>query len=282
MDAHSPYLPPDPYSRRWFYEPSTGDFSTAYGWVRRRVAKDEGARKVLETERRHRLGQYDGEIAYLDTHIGILFEELRKLGAYDNSLIVLTSDHGEFFFEHNFFEHPGPPYQEVIRVPLIVKCPASKGEQPGRIPGSVSLIDLFHSILQYTGIPHKPRERAKNLFEGETSPVFSEFHLTRDEDVSDARKYGKHIYSLIRHNYKLIYSSKEIYEFYDLSSDPLEANNLISEDLPEDVKRVLAGTKAELASLIAQVNARKLVPVALETETREEIRSRLKALGYIH
>ncbi|GAB4341811.1 MAG: sulfatase-like hydrolase/transferase [Candidatus Abyssubacteria bacterium] len=280
MDAHFPYMPPRPYSTKWFSEPSDVDFSVVRGWVRHKEATTEAEQRMLELEYEHRLGQYDGAIAYLDAQLGVLFDSLKEMGLYDDSLIVLTSDHGEFFFEHNFFEHPGPPYQEVIRVPLIVKPPTARGEKPGRVTGSVSLTELFHMTLDYAGIGEDTPGRPEVMAE-DTSPVFSEFHLTREEDKSDAEKFGVHMYSLIEGNYKLMYSSKSLYEMYDLSTDPQEVNNLIAGGLTRELQPVVERMKANLASHIERLSERRLTPAELTDEEREEIRKGLKALGYI-
>jgi arylsulfatase A-like enzyme len=280
MDGHFPYVPPSPYGERWYREPPRGGFPTISGWVKQRKATTEADRRMLETEYEHRLGQYDGAIAYLDAQLGVLFEALKEMGLYDNSLIVLTSDHGEFFFEHDFLEHPGPPYQEVIRVPLIVKPPAKRGEKPERVSGSVSLTELFHMVLDYLAIGDNSGERRGSLLAG-TSPVFSEFHLTREEDTSLAEKYGAHLYSLMDNNYKLIYSSKGLYEMYDLSTDPREVNNLIADGLTGAPQPVLDRMKSGLASHIERLAERRLSPTELTEEEREEIRRGLKTLGYI-
>lgn len=304
MDAHFPYVPPHPYNRFWFSKPApAGSVPDDKMWtgIDHDLGSYEGKmadvmREYLSgrydvrampreisimLERAYLLGQYDGEIAYLDAQLGSLFQQLKKSGVYDDSLIILTSDHGEFFFEHGMRLHLHTLYQEVVRVPLIVKPPASRGERPARIPEPVSLVDLFHSVLEYVGIPHKAREGSRNLFERKSSPIFSEAHLREGYSRDLVHRFGEHIYSLTENDYKLIYSSKQTYELYDLSKDPMEKRNLISDDLAEDVRDVFARMKPELDSRIERVNAGMLVTEELSPEKLDELRPQLKALGYM-
>ena len=82
---------------------------------------------ITESERHRKdlLAHYDGEIAYLDYYMGKLFEKLKELGIYDNTMIIITSDHGEFFGEHDYWYHSHELYEEVIKIPLIIKYPGS-------------------------------------------------------------------------------------------------------------------------------------------------------------
>lgn len=113
-------------------------------------------------------------------------------------------------------------------------------------------------------------------------PVFSEAHVLEGEKNSEfAREFGEHNYSLIRNNYKLIYSSNQSYGLYDLSTDPSETNNLMEEYSAGDAEIPLPQMKAEVASWLDRLNARKLTPVELSQEELDKTRSRLRALGYI-
>ncbi len=211
MDAHDPYAPPHPYDRRWYKKVPPPGLGAGL-WLKRLEKNVDAEGRGSEAEREYLLSQYDGEIAYLDAQIGRFLEELRRIGVYDESLIILTADHGDFFGEHGLFRHPLVVYQEVLRVPLIVKPPAGRGEKPGRIPTPVSLVDLFHSILEYVTVPHDSRAGSFDLFKGERSPILSEGHFT-ENSPAEAR-FGAHLYSLIRDNYKVIYASNQMYEFY--------------------------------------------------------------------
>jgi len=91
---------------------------------------------------------YLGMISYVDTLVGQLIDELKRLGLYDDSIIVFTSDHGEMLGEHGMW-YKRTFYEESLRVPLIISCP--KRYRPAVRREIVSLVDLFPTILEFTG-----------------------------------------------------------------------------------------------------------------------------------
>jgi len=88
-------------------------------------------------------------IYYNDHHLGRLVEALKELGLFQECLFILTSDHGEAFGEHGFKGHGNPPYEEQIRVPLIMKFPHS--EFQGRNSELIQHIDVVPTVLDYLG-----------------------------------------------------------------------------------------------------------------------------------
>lgn len=125
FDAHWPYSPPAPYNTL-FEGKSDGLIIKNHGneW-KLFGAVIKGGHRLKEEEKAHLLSQYDGEIAYLDYHIGRLLEKLKVLGIYDESIIIITADHGESFGEHNLMDHGRALYEELLKIPLIIKYPAS-------------------------------------------------------------------------------------------------------------------------------------------------------------
>ena len=106
-------------------------------------------------------GLYDGGIAYVDAELGFLFEELKALGLWDRTLIVLTADHGEEFAEHGKFLHD-ENFEEIARVPLIVRFP--HGAYGGRrISELVSTLEVMPTILDVLGIPPNPEVEGRSL-----------------------------------------------------------------------------------------------------------------------
>lgn len=97
---------------------------------------------------------YDSEIRYFDHHIQELFDKLEAYGLMENTILIITGDHGEEFYEHNGWLHGQTLYEEVIHVPLIIHYP---GEQGKRVQTRVNNINLFSTILEFTGIP-EPNE----------------------------------------------------------------------------------------------------------------------------
>src|SRR2546430_5205476 len=125
MDPHDPY----------FVHPFNGE-----GYAR--VANPNPPASVAGLYRK----LYDGEIAYLDEQLGVLFDDLRARGLYDRTLIVLTADHGEEFQEHGGWWHGTTLYDEQIHVPLVVKPPARAGG--GRVVDEFATnLDVLPTVL---------------------------------------------------------------------------------------------------------------------------------------
>jgi len=268
LDLHDPYRPKPPYDTMY------GVYSDVYSeidfkdWGRHRKEIRENKRKLEKKDIDQLLAYYDGQLTYIDSQIGLLLEYLKKEGLYDNTLIIITADHGDGFMEHGFISHSNTPYDELLRVPLIIKFP--KSVYAGKVVRSqVRLIDVMPTILDYLGI--------------RTDSELSGFSLLNYLD--DNRNKGKKIdfpkYAISEHHntlsirtekYKYIHSPNKEDEFYDLSVDPKERNNII--DLRRDEAERFRKMALKVAQERKEKNTRKAV---LDKKTVEE----LKALGYV-
>lgn len=158
-DPHTWYDPPPPYDT--LYDPSYTGTLTAdvYQHGQAVVAGD-----IVPTERDvfHLKALYDGEITYWDYHLGRLFDRLQAEGILDDSLIVLTSDHGQMFGEHGKWVHRNSLYEEVLRVPLLLRFPGvlPAGEV---ITTPVVTADLTPTILELVGLPVPPSLDGRSL-----------------------------------------------------------------------------------------------------------------------
>jgi arylsulfatase A-like enzyme len=146
---HNPYLPPAPYDTKFQDAPTSLKMIDLGG----HLGGPRGIFKPLpEAERRAIVGLYDGEIGYTDAVlVGALTAKLKALGIYDDTMIVLTSDHGEEFYEHGSWEHGHSLYDESLKVPLIVKFPGSK-YRGKRIGNFVRLVDIMPTVMEAFGI----------------------------------------------------------------------------------------------------------------------------------
>ena len=115
--------------------------------------KELDSRDVSEAEIEHVKDLYSGEIEYLDIQLGALFEHLRLQGLFEESLIIIVSDHGEGLWDHGERGHGKKPYDEQIHVPLIVRTPTSWGIPPLRDSTAVSIIDIFPTVLGSNNLP---------------------------------------------------------------------------------------------------------------------------------
>src|SRR5262249_60069223 len=138
------------------------------------------ARQLELTEEEFRLVQswYAGAIAYLDSRIGEMIQYLQELGAYENTLIIITADHGENLGEHHLAYHLFCLYDTLLHVPLLMSCPALL-PHGRRVPGLVSLTDVVPTILEVLDLKENADIQGRSLvpFDGRTyhEQIFAEF-----------------------------------------------------------------------------------------------------------
>jgi arylsulfatase A-like enzyme len=270
IDPHYPYRPPAPWNVA---------FDHRKDGPRREGGVDPAA--VAPAERREwtarTLDQYDGEILFADHHVGRLLKEMEARGALDNTLIIVTADHGEEFFDHGDIGHGRTAYDEVLRVPLLMRW-------PGRIPagavhdGLVGLIDMMPTILGLVGVQVPAGLQGTNLTAQVTgaAPAPPERQLftqvVNDASRLDAIHDERH--KVIRHVRGPRRGTEEV---YDRARDPAERANLAGQVPPlaaalqkhlDTFTRVMA----EKASLIRPEQAK-----SLDKDTERALRS----LGYI-
>ncbi|RXZ81163.1 sulfatase [Paenibacillaceae bacterium] len=237
MDPHSPYLPPAPYERMFYgkdeKDPANQSMEPVYAfkpfadflqsWI------PEGV-----TDQEYVSAQYDGAVAYMDACIQTLFAKLEALGVEEETLVVITSDHGETLYEHDcYFDHHGL-YDCTLVVPLILKFP---GKLPAgvRVP-NVSLIqDIMPTVLELLGIESGISFDGRNLLDAVQGKdqARSEFYLT---ECTWMRKHGWRTpeWKLIRALEPDFHFKPET-ELYNLIQDPEEKVNLAEQE-PEVVK----------------------------------------------
>jgi arylsulfatase A-like enzyme len=176
------------------------------------------------------IGQYDHALAWLDRAVGEVVEGLRARGLYERTLLIVTSDHGEYFGEHDLVEHSKDVYQPAIAVPLVVKRP---GQTQGRvIEERMSLADLPE--LVFSALPAALRERHGRAFSrgDEHRPVLAELYYPRGKDLRQhwGARFLRERQALYQGRWKLILSSDGASELYDLEDDPTESRNLLESE----------------------------------------------------
>jgi len=272
VDPHSPYEPPEPF--RSGLAPEVSDIAVGgLESLKTLTSQSElpAAAVVQQVE-----WLYDAEIAANDATFGELLEELKRLGLFGNSLIVLLSDHGEEFFDHRSFEHGKTLYSEMLQTPLIVKLP-NAAEGGYRVKDIVQHVDLVPTLLEVNGIPIPEGLQGRSFL-----PLLdlAAGDLWDDTAVAQMNLRGREGASLLSGHWKVIVRRSEgqsfFPELYDLSSDPGEQTNLAP------TRPVLAKSLAvRLRKLEAEVALTRVAPDELTAEQSDQIEEGLRALGYI-
>lgn len=152
FDPHYDYVPPGDFATR--FDPDyRGSIGGEDYWINPRIAHPiTGERVINDRDLEHVRALYRGEIAWVDHQIGRLIEHLRESGRLENTILVVTSDHGEEFFEHGKRGHKQSLYEEVLRIPLLVVLPkALRNDPPSRVDTPVELSDILPTLLDYAG-----------------------------------------------------------------------------------------------------------------------------------
>jgi arylsulfatase A-like enzyme len=228
MDAHSPYAPPPQFDKLYPAERELSIPDARYGELFDQLA--EGRGQMSEKEREHYISQYDGAIAYMDAEIGRLVDGLKQRGLYENTLLIIVSDHGEAFGERNLIGHGLSVNEDQVYVPLIVKYPGS--DQGQRMEQRVGHTDILPTVLDVAGITppqflqgYSLRGGAGNANRKLISESFPGSGL-----ISLNPRFNRIERAIYSGDFKYIDSTAGRHELYDVSADPGEAHNLCSDD----------------------------------------------------
>lgn len=263
MDAHLPYLPPTPYDRQFPGKDPRIPLSRVH-----QLEPHGSTTRLTANEATAIVSQYDGGIAYEDEQIGLLIEKLKTLGLYDRTLIMITSDHGEHWGEHQLYNHRVSVYQPLIHVPLAVKYPGQK--QGSVVNTPVSQIDFMPTILNAAGLSIPTALPGLDLLTVDRVPprvLFSATYMDHDH-------IGQIATAVIAKGYKFIDSTSGTRELYDLARDPEEKTNLyrITDPLGLEMRADLADWQKKVPPFHPKQQPGKM--------DQENLR-RLKSLGYV-
>lgn len=181
------------------------------------------------------MDRYDGEIRYVDDHVGELLRALEEAGVAGQTAVVVTSDHGEAFGEHKQHWHGHALYDEQVRVPLIVRAPQLAA---GRVKTPVSTVDMAPTLLDLLGLPARADLSGRSLTavaRGEAQPPRPVF-----VELLAYPNFPKTMRAVVLGDWKLIHDvSENRYELFDLAADPLEQRDL-STLRPAELERLRA------------------------------------------
>jgi arylsulfatase A-like enzyme len=279
-DVHYDYAPPPPYDR--MFDPGYVGDLTSENYIRNpRIHRGMDPRELD-----HVRALYDGEIRFTDDHLGRLIARLRELGVLDDTIVVVTSDHGDEFFEHGLKGHAVSVFDEVVHVPLVIRYPR-RIPAGLRIDEQVRLMDVPATILGLANVPPPQGFAGAKLAERHRAVDLSgSLDRGRRDAVPVLPAFSQNLIA-IRHESvrtrtaKLITVStlggdRKRRMLFDLAADPGERTNLArTQPAPAFAPLLQTALDAWHAETARQTDlSASLVPQPAQEE-------RLRALGYV-
>ena len=274
MGPHDPYDPPADYA-----QPFRETSGTKGPPLTRPPARVQSIFETAAPLGREALAelvsQYDGAVRFTDAQVGRIVAELKRLGLFERTLLIIVGDHGEEFHEHGNWRHGNQMYDEVVHVPMLFRLPGVL--PPARRADAAMLIDVFPSILGIVGRPAiDVTLDGQNLFApraGAAAPVFAEqWRFEGGQYVSRMVGYG---------DLKFIETRDESLgqrraELYNLGTDPGEQRDLLRDGGsggPEET--------GELQALLTRFGSSAPTASRQVVEPSRATEERLRALGYV-
>lgn len=259
MDVHYPFNPPEAAMKELSFTPLS----------KRRIVNlngkmQERPEELTEEDIEDLLKLYDAEIRYTDNQIGRVLDALEEEGILENTVVIITADHGEAFGEHDRFGHHPYPYDELIKVPLAIAGP---GVESTTVEEQVSLLDIPPTVLDLAGV------EAPDAMEGQSfAPALSGERL--DDRTAMTISDNGTVFGCRTSEWKYItrVDGEESFLF-DLTSDPTESHNVVegATDVVDQFEAVIAEYRADIDG----------ADVTADVEYSPETQQRLADLGYI-
>jgi len=285
MEAHRPYIPPRGFREQLM---TPDQVNASYEVDRSWLPMWEftfGLRDYTDEEIELTRATYDAAVLELDAMLKELLEDLKQRGHLDDTVVIVTSDHGEHLGEQHMLDHQYSVYQALLHVPLVVHYPPRFA--PGRDDRPVMNFDLFPTLVELTGVepPAGPQSQARSLLGPPDrrerlaeDPAFSPLGIrivSQEHPDWDPSSWQRIQRTLIDGTDKFIWGSDGEHGLFDLEADPFETRNLLSDN---------AARAAEMQMALAEYYE----TLQLCTESTEEIeqlspeqRELLKSLGYV-
>jgi arylsulfatase A-like enzyme len=274
IDPHVPYDPPSEYRRMYDSNEGYAGQVTPRGTPELLEEAKRGAVTFSDSDRARLLALHDGEISQHDFEMGRFIDRLKSMGVFENTIFVITSDHGEEFDEHGSWGHGHSVYQELIHVPLLVHGP---GVPASRVTETVSTLDIPATVLSSVGLPNLPASEGRDILgftRGEVPPgptvAFSDF-------LNDRRVIRAGRWKMVLRGINAT--------LFDLQTDPTEQTELDRHDHAVAMRylRIMIGQFLGASDRRNWQDATQAEGVRLESsgaEMDDTIRSQLRALGY--
>jgi arylsulfatase A-like enzyme len=264
-EPHAPFNPPPGWIEK-FTDPNYKGVREASYELRQQM--NMGKISATQADRDYIASLYDANLAYADSQVGEIIQKLKHYKIFDRTILIVTSDHGEAFWEHNFQGHNSQLYEESMRTPLVIKLSQPVPEK--RISNPVRTIDMFPMLVDLLNFSRKGLH-----LDGKSYVSYFAGGSADGRDVI-SNNLGEHVFAYIGDQYKYIVSpTYGTEEMYNLQADPLEKNNVVK------LEPVRAGYyRSQLLGRISQIKKSgrwKVEQAVIDESAREN----LKALGYV-
>ena len=282
IDPHYPYSPREPWINHYLSEESMlqisnlSDMSTRDLIIFYNKLKEDNqelSKQTMTMLKKNLLARYDSEINYVDSYIG---ELIQIFDQDDNTIIIITSDHGEEFFEYDYVGHGNNLHHETTHIPLIIKLPSSY--KKGIVEKNISLVDVMPAILHTLNITAPDQTLGQSFWEKKGPLFWLKKMLLRKE--SSEYKFAEldnwyTLKSIITPEWKYIYDYKDNTEqLYNIKSDPMELNNLADKKAKQCNK-----LREQLFKWVS--DSKKYSTTKQSLKLSPEEKEKLKELGYI-
>jgi arylsulfatase A-like enzyme len=265
FDVHSDYRP-EPRFAALFEKPYRG---VVDGSTRQLMAYLRGQIAFGEEDRQRLVDLYDAEVRQLDQGLEELFARLDERGALEDTVVVLTADHGEELLDHGGVFHGRTQYQEMLHVPMILMGPGIPRGRRSQQP--VSLVDLAPTLLGLFGVEAPPSLPGRDL-----SPLWKQGEAGWPErdlfaEANDTNGRRSPLRAVRQGAWKLVQHASGERELFELGEDPLERTNRADVE-PAQAAKLATQLTTELGSVREAPELPKLTP---------DTRRQLEALGYV-
>lgn len=297
MDAHYPYVPPRPFHKTYSKYPFK-TLVTMYKTFTQLTNYLNVAGSIPLQDINDFIDLYDGEISYLDTQVKHLVNTLIDATDFKNTVLIITSDHGDNFGEHllngrQLMLHQFSVHETLIRVPLIIFAPTYLGKE--RIEFPVSLIDIAPTIAELVGVSPFLSEYSSLLSPDANRIIKSEYktplstlerlqrYANGMNSSADIAPFDLNLKAVRNRHYKLIVSNPNEKSLYDIVADPLEQNPLDRRKLSPEIMHEYKLLHNVYKNWVEEENKgddSKAVDKFNELDS-SLISERLKALGYL-
>lgn len=264
MDVHGPYEPPAEYAERWADDPPS---DRGAGSLFQRAVKDPES--ITDAERQTLVDLYDGEIRYTDEQIGAFLDGLEVRGLREETLVIVTSDHGEVFGEHGYYEHPRFLYEELLRVPLILDGPGIEGRT---IDQPASVLDIVPTALDALAIENDSLPGVSLLTEDGSDVVLSSVRGEGDRATKRQFAARSSEWKLVR-EYDVEEKTLIDERLYPVADGAAEDD--IAENDNKDALTEREILNEHISARLSDMNTTG------ERTSEEEVEDRLEALGYV-